>query len=103
MIIPKKLKVGGHIFDVVIEKMDCMGSCNSTDNIINISKDAVQSQKEATLMHEIFHAINTTFSGGHNFSHALLDSLAEQFYQVLRDNKLLDPRVAKEKKKKRKK
>lgn len=83
------MKIGGHTYSVVVKKLDMMGETDCKKNTIYISEDVVQSQQEATLIHEIFHAINTTFSGSHNFSHALLDSLSEQFYQVLKDNKLL--------------
>lgn len=91
MKIPKTLKIGGHTFKIDL-KSDLkgeLGSCDSVKNIIEIDSNAVQSQQEATLIHEIFHAINTTLDGGHNFSHALLDSISEQFYQVLKDNKML--------------
>lgn len=90
MRIPKKLKIGGHTYTVKFDpERDNLGYCDSVNNIININKKAVQTQQEATLIHEIFHAINTTFDSGHNFSHSLLDSLSEQFYQVLKENKLL--------------
>lgn len=104
MIIPKKIKIGGHWFKITKETgSGNMGWCDSEKNVINIGPKAPQSQQEATLIHEIFHALNTTFSGGHNFSHALLDSLSEQFYQVLSDNKLLNPITEKKSKKKTKK
>lgn len=90
--IPNKLKIGGHMFKVVQVKsksnQDEMGSCDTSKNIITIDSGMVHDQKEATLIHEIFHAMNTTFDGTNNFSHALLDSLAEQIYQVMKDNKL---------------
>lgn len=100
--LPKKLKIGGHTFKVSEVELNSLGECDSTKNTIKIMKGIPESQKVATLIHEIFHAINTTFSHGHNFSHSLLDSLSEQFYQVLSDNKLLkDTPVKKEVKKKK--
>lgn len=91
MKIPTKLKIGGHVISI-IESADekNAGEYDIYKNTISLGKNLPQSQKEATLIHEIFHALNTTLDGGHNFSHALLDSLSEQFYQVLTDNKLLD-------------
>ena len=53
-----------------------------------ISKDLPQTHKEATLIHEIFHVMNSTI-GVSKVGHSLLDSLSEQFYQVLHDNKML--------------
>lgn len=103
MIIPKKLKIGGHIIKVKVEACNNMGEYDATKNEITILKSAPQSQKESTLIHEIFHALNTTLSGGHNFSHSLLDSLSEQFYQVLSDNKLLDQKTCLPKKQHKKK
>lgn len=52
-------------------------------------KNLPQSQKESTLIHEIIHICNTEV--GSENHHALISSLAEQLYQVLKDNKLLSP------------
>lgn len=90
MKIPPTLKIGGHTF-----KVDCSkklpGDNGETDIglcVIRICKTLTQSQKEATLIHEMFHAINPTLDNEH-LGHALIDSLAEQLYQILSDNKLL--------------
>ncbi len=88
MIIPEKLKIGGHSFTIELvegfkSEDDDMGECISAKNLIKIRKGMVQDQMEASLIHEIFHAINTTLD------HELLDSISEQFYQVLKDNNLL--------------
>lgn len=90
MKLPKKLKIGGHTYKVDYSKVldNKMGETDFDNCIINISKDMVQSQKEATLIHEIFHALNTTI-GETQLGHSLLDSLSEQFYQALSDNNLL--------------
>lgn len=90
MKIPKSLKIGGHVFKIEMKKeLNNMGSCDTSKNLIVIDADMPQDQKEATLIHEMLHAMNTTFDGGHPYTHALLDSLAEQIYQVLSDNNLL--------------
>lgn len=90
MKIPKKLKIGGHIYKIdSTEELDGIsGDTDSVKNVIRLSKTLVPSQREATLIHEIFHAINTTF-GSTNDGHRFLDSLSEQLYQVLSDNKML--------------
>jgi len=84
MEIPKKLKIGGHIFKVKVrDYKEDYGDLDMETSTITINKKLPQTNKESTLLHEIFHAINTTLN------HELLDSLAEQLYQVLHDNKLL--------------
>lgn len=87
MKIPKKLKIGGHDIQVrLIEFGDADGLCGNTaysKGEITINKELPQSQREATLIHEIFHVLNTTMS------HDLIDSLSEQLYQVLKENDLL--------------
>jgi hypothetical protein len=90
MKIPKTLKIGGHTITV-----DCSKELEGVNGVASAAKNSIQicstlptSQKEATLIHEIFHFLNTTF-GSQVMNHALMDSLAEQFYQVLSDNKLL--------------
>ncbi len=83
MKIPSKLKIGGHQFTVVVKEFEECGRTERTRNRIIIDADLTQSQKESTLIHEILHVINN------EIAHPLLDSLAEQLYQVLSDNKLL--------------
>lgn len=90
MNIPKKVRIGGHTFKVVLEKFkeqENMGSCDFTKNIITIDANMPQDQKEATFIHEAMHAMNTTLGSG--MGHIMLDSLAEQMYQFLSDNNLL--------------
>ena len=90
MEIPKKIKIGGHIVKVSCkEKLENLnGDFNWETNTIRIDKSLPQSQKESTLIHEIFHVLNTTLDEI-PLGHALLDSLSEQFYQVLSDNKMI--------------
>lgn len=89
MIIPNELKIGGHIIRVeeAVLAEDDAAESNVHQNLIRINSNLPQSQKEAALIHEIFHYLNWTFDT-QPLGHALLDSLAEQFYQVLSDNKL---------------
>jgi len=84
MKIPKKLKIGGHIVSIRLsDDIEDNGFSDSQRNEIVLNKKLPQSQLEATLIHEIFHFLNTTIK------HDLLDSLSEQFYQVMKDNKLI--------------
>lgn len=86
MIIPDKLKIGGHWIDIkYAEKLDdnADGEFDSETATITLKASLSQSHKEATLFHEIFHGLNSVID------HTLLDSLAEQFYQVLSDNHML--------------
>lgn len=90
MQIPKKLKIGGHVFTVEERKLDdCSGTTEFTKLLITLEKDMKQSAKESTLFHEIIcHCINTSFTEG-RVEHGLMDSISEQIYQVLSDNKML--------------
>lgn len=93
MKIPKKLKIGGHSYEVrIVKDGDILffageGATSRSSHIIEISEDYPQSEKEATLLHEIFHALNSQFDEGIN--HILIESLSQQLYQVLSDNKML--------------
>lgn len=84
MKIPKQLRVGSHTYEVKqIEELDKCGATNRDNNVISLGANLPPDQKEATLIHEIFHAINN------ELDHTLLDSLAEQWYSVLKENNLL--------------
>jgi hypothetical protein len=84
MRIPKELKIGGHQYQIkMVSEFDKCGVTNRDKGTISISSELPRSQREATLIHEILHAINN------ELDHALLDSLSEQLYQVLSDNKML--------------
>ncbi len=90
MHIPKQLKIGGHNIKVEICDLpsDRDGDFSSTTNTIRLEKKMTKSRQEATLIHEVFHVLNAVLGETH-LGHMLLDSLSEQFYQVLSDNKLL--------------
>lgn len=78
------LKIGGHDYTLIFSPtMEELGKTIYNDRIIMINKDADRSIQESTLIHEILHALNS------QLDHTLLDSLAEQLYQVLKDNNLL--------------
>ena len=89
MRIPRKLKIGGHIYKIkVLKKWENMdeGDFGETDyeqGIIYINKSLTEGERGAAFFHEIFHVLNKTLN------HTLLDSLSEQLFQVFKDNKLL--------------
>ena len=87
MQIPRQLKIGGHQIKVRLtpDLNDC-GQADRDKNEILLRLDLAPSQLESSLFHEIFHHLNSSLEETH---HGLLDSLAEQFYQVLADNKML--------------
>ena len=89
MKIPKKLKIGGHEVSVVFHQIkDENGSFEPRTNTITIDPTLAKSQQEATFIHEVLHAINTSIDEI-PLGHAFMDGLAEQLYQVLSENKLL--------------
>lgn len=86
MKIPKKLKIGGHtILIKLVERTpnNNAGEWQPYDNTIYLSDSQPQSQLEVTLLHEIIHACNISIE-----DHALVESLSQQLYQVILDNKL---------------
>jgi len=89
MKIPKKIKIGGHEFKIVFKKASLVdegnadsGSLDTDSNTIEINEKLTQSQKEVTLLHEIFHAMNT------ELNEVMVESLSQQLYQVFMDNKM---------------
>jgi hypothetical protein len=83
MRIPKAITVGGRKIKVRFVDMKPVGTADYENGEILIKKGMKRSAQEAVFFHEMFHHINTTMN------HALLDSLAEQTYQVLKANKLI--------------
>lgn len=87
--IPKTLKIGGHIVKVIYEDNEQqMGLSNTRTNTITLDSKLLPDQMMATLIHEAFHMMNSTL-GSSAHGHALLDSISEQMFQFLSDNKLL--------------
>lgn len=86
MEIPPTLKIGGHLFTIQLKELEATnGETSWKENTITIDQTLPQSHKEATLLHEIIHVLNTTIDSN-PFGHAFMDSLSEQIYQVLADN-----------------
>ena len=87
MTIPKKLKIGAHVYDVKLVKDYFEGeNCGIEQRkhkYLAVNSDLAPTHQATSLFHEILHAVNS------ELDHTLLDSLAEQLYQVLYDNNLL--------------
>ncbi len=91
MKIPKKLKIGAlwyEVKEVNPSEIDCdahvSGDTSNHRQDIRLSKHLpTQEMKEVTLFHEILHCINC------EMDHEVLEYLAQAFYQVLKENKLL--------------
>jgi len=85
---PKKLKVGGHLYQIVFQKQtdlaenDC-GKTDRTKGIIAIDADLTQSEKEVCLWHEIIHLMNS------EYKEIEVEFLAQAIFAFLKDNKLL--------------
>lgn len=90
MRIPSKLKIGGHNVKVILKDLggNLDGESNTHDNTISIEEKMPASQKGATLIHEALHLMNATWSATRE-GHIFLESLSQQMYQFLSDNKLL--------------
>lgn len=84
---PKELKIGAHKIKIVFREMEDCGQWEETSGEIVINSRLPKSRQESTLIHEIIHVCNSTLSESRE-GHSLQDSLAEQLYQVLKDNKL---------------
>lgn len=91
MKIPGTVKIGGTKFKVIIAdewkgRDGYDGECvieKKRGNVIYIGADLSKEAQEITFIHEALHAMNSTMD------HEFLDSLAEQMYQFLSDNKFL--------------
>lgn len=87
MKIPKTLKIGAHDYEIVVTKDIFEGAtCGiqlRKESKLGVNSDLPESHQGSTLFHEIFHALNS------ELDHTVLDSLAEQLYQVLADNSML--------------
>ena len=88
MIFPKKLKIGPHDIKIVFAKDNNLGEgdCGKSDKTkgeIIISHELIETEKIATLFHEIFHYLNG------ELSETVVEPLSQQLTQVLLDNKML--------------
>lgn len=85
-----KLKIGGHKYRVEYtnnsNKLDSdkTGAVDRKKGVIYIDKNLIQSEREATLLREIIHCINS------KMGETEVEALAQQLYQVLKDNRLFE-------------
>lgn len=87
MIIPKKIKIGGHYVEVKISSVDTvgnMGGYNYGKQVIIIDKSVNESQTEETLLHEIVEAINLMYEFG--LPHDKIQTLGCVLHQIIKDN-----------------
>jgi hypothetical protein len=84
---PKQLKVGGHIYKVILVESDDIqkdcGECAVDKLEIKIKKNMPQTMQEETLIHEAIHAMNF------DLPEESVQYLSMAFYQLLKDNNLL--------------
>lgn len=103
MKIPKKLKIGGHIFSVEFSKSNDTerrknnwGVTFLEEKRILIDKELPQSQKEETFIHEILHCCFHQASLNYDIDNEvklteeqIVCRLSNVLHQVLKDNNLL--------------
>lgn len=65
---------------------DTYGEFDQTTDTISLNENLSASQTGATLLHEILHVCNSELGDGIN--HIISESLAQQLFQVLKDNPL---------------
>lgn len=85
MQLPTHLKIGAHDYRLVVANSweGCDGELGETDyeqEVIYIKSGLSDTATFQVLFHEIFHVVNS------KIDHVLLESLSEQFAQVLLDN-----------------
>jgi len=83
MRIPKQVLIGGRNIKIKSANIEHLGDADYEKGVIRIKKGMTKEAREAVFFHEAFHMMNTTVG------HKVLDSLAEQTYQMLRANNLL--------------
>ena len=95
MKIPKKIKICGldytiELSDKLVEDDNASGQHIPTKLKIKLHVGNYHPQKiEQTFWHEILHAINTNYCGQKELTEEQVDTFANGFYQVLKDNNLL--------------
>lgn len=99
MRIPKQLKVGGQVYEVIypyvfMERASIGGLADHVTNTIRIAAlgDAgapyAKENIEEAFIHELLHCVDVVYNN-HGLDEVVVTRLAEGLYQVLKDNKLL--------------
>jgi len=90
MIIPEKIKIGGHWITVEIvgdkELSDDLGSYTNWCKAIRINKTATTTTQIETFLHEILEAIVIIYEV--KIKHQDLTIISSTFFQILRENNL---------------
>lgn len=87
MKIPKKIKIGGKVYNVEItDKLELgynySAECTYSDLTIRIRPNMVKSKQECDFLHEMFHAIHD-FLGYNDHDEKKIDELANALYMVM--------------------
>ena len=99
MRIPKRIKVGGHVYLVTTghrfrEDASLVGQSRHEEGIILVSTHSAtgatreRSQVEETFIHELLHAVDSIYNA-RGLNEDTVMRLSEGLYQVLADNQLL--------------
>jgi len=86
MKIPNVLKIGGHYITVNVTPDVPNDNCGQFDikkNLILLHENQEQTQLEASLIHEILHALNICLDERE------VEFLSQGLYQVIKDNNLV--------------
>jgi len=89
MKIPRKLKIGAHLYKIELVKVpkeidaENVAKTNKQTGIITIDSELINSEIFATLLHEIFHVLNG------ELKEEVVESLSQQLAQVFLDNKMV--------------
>ena len=94
--IPKKVEIGGFVYDVIIDTSESFGSigtseinwgkCDHVKAKITLNGNACQQQQEDTFIHEIVHSICNTL--GDTMTEDFVVRFSHLLYQVLKDNNI---------------
>ena len=97
MLIPRKIKVGGHNYRVILnyefKNNKLLGECSPTCEELRIASHSSngdilpRSMIEAIFLHELLHAIDYVYNS-ESLKEKEVDSLAEGIFQVFNDAKL---------------
>ena len=94
MKIPKKLKIGAHVYEILWmpnNKNQC-GETQVSKLKIRISPEFPRTQQEETLFHEIIHVVRVQLSledPEKQKEENIVNAMAGSLYQILNDNKML--------------
>lgn len=95
--IPKKLKIGGQDFEVVIDdttsSANFLGLCDVDTLKITLSKKHPLAKQKQVFLHEVLHAVfhmmaMDSIEGVKDKEEYIIDALSQGLYAVIKDNKL---------------